>query len=56
MAPKQLKWWLQEYMNACGLACFYKVTLTLNQFCACRGLEEDDRDRLRAYFDQFSVG
>ena len=55
MPPKQLKWWVQEYLNACGLAILYGQPLNVDQFCACRGLEPEDRDILVEHFAKHSI-
>ena len=50
MPPKTLKWWWVEWNNACALACLYGCDLSLDQFCAARGLAEPERDELEAHF------
>lgn len=50
MPVKTLKWYAGEFDKACALACVYQCSLTLDQFCASRGLEEQDRDQLEEYF------
>ena len=51
MPPKTIRYWEQEFHKACLLACLYKVELSLDQFCAARGLEEEERDLLQEWFD-----
>lgn len=48
--PKTLRWWAAEWDRACALACLYRCELSLDQFCAARGLEECDRNQLLSYF------
>lgn len=50
MPPKTLKWWAREWDKACALACLYGCTLDLDQFCASRGLESEERDELTIHF------
>lgn len=46
MSPKALRWWEGEFLRACGLACLYGIELSVDQFCASRGIEPEDRDVL----------
>jgi hypothetical protein len=55
MPVKQLKWWEGEFLRACGLACLYGVELSVDQFCASRGLEPEDRDLLLPYLRKHCI-
>lgn len=50
MPPKTLRWWWDQWNDACALACLYGCELSLDQFCAARGLEEMERNQLITYF------
>lgn len=50
MPPKTLRWWWDQWNDACALACVYGCELSLDQFCASRGLEEMERNQLLVYF------
>ena len=50
MPPKTLRWWADQWRSAAALACLYGCPLSLDQFCAARGLEEGDRNQLLCYF------
>jgi hypothetical protein len=55
MTPKMLKWWEAEWDKACILACYYNCCLSLDQFAASRGLEEEDRNILLEHLQKRSV-
>ena len=55
MNPKELKWWEKEFLSACGLACFYGVELSLDQFCSSRGILPEEREALMAYLEAHSI-
>jgi hypothetical protein len=55
MPPKTLRWWLGKWHEAATLACYYKVPLTVTQFCASHGMEEMERDQLLAFFQACGV-
>jgi hypothetical protein len=55
MPLKTLKWYEAEFLNACGLAGLYGCELSVDQFCACRGLEPEDREMLVEYLHRHSI-
>ena len=55
MTPKTLKWWEGEFDRACALAALYCCTLSFDQFCAARGLEEEDREILLSHLHKHSI-
>ena len=55
MTLKMLKGWEDEFIKACGLAYSYNCKLTVDQFCASRGLETEDRDALLEHLAKHSV-
>ncbi len=53
MTPKLLRWWSEEFDRAVATAnALYNVRLYLDQFCACRGIDPEDRNTLLSYMEK----